>query len=99
MKFDRFTIRSQEALERAQRLASERTNQELTPEHLLAALLDAEEKTIAAVLEKLGIPREPLLQTVTMAMDRLPHVQGGSPYVGDGLRKVLEAAEKAAEGM
>jgi ATP-dependent Clp protease ATP-binding subunit ClpB len=103
MKLDRYTIKSQEALERAQRLASERRHQELQPEHLLASLLEDAEGTVAAVLEKLGVPREPLIQTVTLAMDRLPRVGGagaegpGSLFVGDALRRVLEGAEKAAE--
>src|SRR5439155_6866938 len=66
---------------------------------LLAALLDAEEKTIAAVLEKLGIPREPLLQSATLALDRLPRVTGGSPYLGDALRKTLDRAEAIAGEM
>ena len=71
MKLDRFTIKSQEALERAQRLASERSHQELRPEHLLAALLEDSGGTVAAVLEKLGVPREPLAESVALAMDRL----------------------------
>ena len=99
MKLDRLTIKSQEALERAQRLASERGHQELRPEHLLAALLEDAGGTVAAVLQKLGVQREPLAQANTLAMDRLPRVQGGSMYVGDALRKALERAEQAAEKM
>jgi ATP-dependent Clp protease ATP-binding subunit ClpB len=102
MRFDHYTIKSQEALERAQRLASERSHQELQPEHLLAALLDDAEGTPASVLQKLGVPREPLVQTAVLAMDRLPRVTGPaagreSIYLGESLRRVLEAAERAAE--
>ncbi|HYN22947.1 MAG TPA: Clp protease N-terminal domain-containing protein, partial [Thermoanaerobaculia bacterium] len=97
MKLDRFTIKSQEALERAQRLASERTHQELKPEHLLAALLEDAGGTVAAVLEKLGVQREPLAQANTLAMDRLPRVEGGSMHLGDALRLALERAETVAE--
>ena len=97
MRLDRFTIKSQEALERAQRLAAERRHQELRPEHLLAAQLEDADGTVAAVLEKLGVPREPLANSITLAMGRLPRVQGGSPYVGEALRAALEAGEKAAE--
>src|SRR5262245_14646311 len=99
MKLDRLTIKSQEALERAQRLASERSHQELKPEHLLAALLEDAGGTVAAVLQRLGVQREPLARTTTLAMDRLPRVSGGSMYLGDALRKVLERAEQAAEKM
>src|SRR5262245_60843123 len=99
MQLDRFTIRSQEALERAQRLASERSHQELQPEHLLAALLDDDQTTILAVLEKLGVPRDALRQQATLALDRLPRVHGGSIYLGDALRKVLDRAEAIAGEM
>ena len=61
MKSDRYTVKSQEALELAQRLARERGHQELQAEHLLAALLQESGGTVAAVLEKLGVPRQPLL--------------------------------------
>ena len=97
MNPERFTIKSQEALERAQRLASERSHQELRPEHLLAALLEDAGGTVIAVLEKLGVQREPLAKANTLAMDRLPRVQGGSMHLGDALRLALERAEQAAE--
>ncbi|HKQ59143.1 MAG TPA: ATP-dependent chaperone ClpB [Candidatus Eisenbacteria bacterium] len=97
MKLDRFTIKSQEALERAQRLAAERHHQELRPEHLLAALLEDAQGTVAAVLEKLGVPRAPLSRSVGLAMDRLPKVHGGTMHLGEPLRAALEAAEVSAE--
>ena len=97
MKLDRYTVKSQEALEFAQRLARDRGQQELQAEHLLAALLQEPEGTVAAVLEKLGVPREPLLGQTHDALGRLPRVQGGSMYVGEGLRHVLEAAEAEAD--
>jgi len=97
MRLDRFTIKSQEALERAQRIAAEHSHQELLPEHLLGALLEDPKGTVAAVLEKLGVPREPLAKANALALGRAPKVQGGSPFVGDALRAALEAGEKAAE--
>ena len=97
MRLDRYTVRSQETLERAQRLARERSHQELQPEHLLAAQLQEPEGTVATVLERIGVPRGSLLAQVEQALERLPRVQGGSLYVGEGLRRVLEAAEQAAE--
>src|SRR5262245_47773378 len=96
MRFDQFTVKSQEAIEGAQRLAREHGHQERQPEHLLLALLQDEEGTIAALLEKLGVPRERLLQDTEAATARLPRVQGGSLYMGDALRQTLEAAESFA---
>jgi ATP-dependent Clp protease ATP-binding subunit ClpB len=97
MKSDRTTVKSQEALELAQRLARERGHQELLAVHLLAALLQESGGTVAAVLEKLGVPRQPLLDQATEALERLPKVQGGSMVMGESLRRVLDAAEAAAD--
>ncbi|NOT34802.1 MAG: ATP-dependent chaperone ClpB [Candidatus Eisenbacteria bacterium] len=96
MRFDHYTIKSQEAIERAQRVARESGHQELSPEHLLVALLEDAEGTTSAVLEKLGVVAEPLLAAAQSALGRLPRVQGGALYLGENLRKVFEAAEAAA---
>ncbi|TMQ63213.1 MAG: ATP-dependent chaperone ClpB [Candidatus Eisenbacteria bacterium] len=97
MRLEHFTIKSQEALERAQRLARDRGHQELAPEHLLTALLEDSEGITAALLEKLGVAREPLARAAAASLDRLPRVLGGALYLGDALRHVLEAAEAQAE--
>jgi ATP-dependent Clp protease ATP-binding subunit ClpB len=96
MHLDRYTVKSQEALERAQRAARDQGHPELTPEHLLAALLSEPEGTVAAVLQKLGVAREPLAEATRAALERLPRVQGGSIALGEPLRAILESAEEAA---
>ena len=55
MDLDRYTVKSREALERLQRVARDRSHQELKPEHLLAALLAERDGTVGAVLQKLGV--------------------------------------------
>jgi ATP-dependent Clp protease ATP-binding subunit ClpB len=97
MKLDRYTVRSQEALELAQKLARDRAHPELSPEHLLAALLSDAGGTVAAVLEKLGVQRESLAAEAERSLARLPRVQGGSLTLGEPLRDVLENAEAAAD--
>jgi ATP-dependent Clp protease ATP-binding subunit ClpB len=97
MRLDHFTVKSQEALEHAQRLAREKGHQELTPEHLLLALLEDAEGISVALLEKLGVQREGLAQGLRQALDRQPRVQGGSLYLGETLRQVLERAESEAD--
>src|SRR5262245_41996521 len=96
MNIDRYTVKSQEALERAQRLARERGSPELLPEHLLAALLAEPEGTVAAVLEKLGVPRDKLAAEIEQALARVPRVQGGTLALSEALRAALEAAEGEA---
>src|SRR5262245_41969341 len=97
MRFDRYTVKSQEAIESAQRLASERGHQELAPEHLLAALLADHEGIVPAILEKLGVTPDGVAGDLERALEARPRVQGGSPYLGDELRQVLERAEREAE--
>jgi len=97
VNLDRYTVKSQEALERAQRIARERGHPELSPEHLLAALLAEPEGTIAAVLQKLGVPREKLAAEIDQTLARLPRVQGGTLALSEALRQALEAAEQEAE--
>ena len=87
MRLDRFTVKSQEALEHAQRLARDHGQQELTPEHLLAALAAEPEGTVAAVLEKLGVPRDAIARESEAALARLPRVSGGSLFLGDALSR------------
>ena len=82
MNLDRFTVKSQEALERAQRIARENGNPDLGNFHLLAALLTEDESPVAAVLEKLGARREAIANEVAEALGRLPRVQGGSMRAG-----------------
>src|SRR6266581_1865852 len=96
MQLDRYTVKSQEALERAQRTARERGHPELLPEHLLAALLAEPEGTVASVLQKLGVSRDKLIAATTQALTRLPRVQGGTLALSDALRTVLETAEAEA---
>ncbi len=96
MKLDKYTVKSQEALDRAQRLARESGHPELQPEHLLAALLEDTEGAIPATLGKLGVQREPLAAEVTAALARAPRVQGGTMYLSEALRGVLDRAEDAA---
>jgi len=55
IRWDKFTLKAQEAVQRANELASEHGNPELLPLHLLAALLEDKEGIIAPVLEKRGV--------------------------------------------
>ncbi len=99
MNLEHFTVKSREALERAQREARSRAHQELQPEHLLAALLQEEAGTTQSVLAKLGVQPTALAAANDAALARLPRVQGGTAFVGEALRDVLERAEAQANRM
>ncbi len=98
MQPDRFTIKSQEALQAAQRLADERRNPQTMPEHLLAVLLEQEGGIVVPVLRKLGSDVTAVRQTLNEALDTLPKLQGGaSPEPAGGsseLVQILRDAEK-----
>src|ERR1700743_3337233 len=78
MQPDRFTIKSQEALQAPQRLADERRNPKTTPEHLLAVLLEQEGGVVAPVLRKLGADPAAVRQTLAPGLDALPKLTGGA---------------------
>ena len=98
MQPDRFTIKSQEALQAAQRLADERRNPQTTPEHLLAVLLEQDAGVVVPVLRKLGVDPGAVRQSLAPALTALPKLttSGGreEPAGGSGeLVQILRAAE------
>ena len=99
MQPDRFTIKSQEALQAAQRLADERRNPQTTPEHLLAVLLEQDGGVVVPVLRKLGVePGRRRARRWAPALDALPTLTsaGGVAEPAGGsseLVQILRAAE------
>ena len=97
MKWDKFTLKSQEAFQQAQSKAQESDHQELQPEHLLWAFLEQEENVVNAVLSKIGVNPEKIKTEVEKAMEGLPKVKGTEDvYLSSSLRKILNQAEKEA---
>lgn len=101
MRMDKLTIKSQEAMQEAQRFAERKGNQELQPEHLLWALLSDEEGISSQILKKLNVDPNLLQLDVEKEIDRLPKVTGATPlgqlYVSSRLKETLEMAFKEAE--
>jgi ATP-dependent Clp protease ATP-binding subunit ClpB len=79
MQPDRFTIKSQEALQAAQRLADDRRNPQTTPEHVLAVLLEQEGGIVVPVLRKLGVEPAAVRQAVNAALESLPKLSSAGP--------------------
>jgi ATP-dependent Clp protease ATP-binding subunit ClpB len=99
MRLDKFTIKAQEALQAAHDLAEQRHHQEMTPEHLLLALLQQEQGVVSAILRKLGIDPDALATRVERGLEELPEVRGSRAdvYVGNRLKDVLEDATKQSK--
>ncbi len=98
MQPDRFTIKSQEALQAAQQLADERQNPQTTTEHLLAVLLEQADGIVLPVLRKLGVDPASVRRSLGQALDALPRLSGGSSAeptgVSSDLLQILRDAEK-----
>jgi len=98
IRWEKFTVKSQEAVQSASQIASEQGNPEILPLHLLAALLADSEGIIVPVLEKIGVPVAQLSAKVEESLGKLPKVSGGSqPGASAALNRVFEQAFKEAD--
>ncbi len=100
MRFDKFTIKSQELIQNAQSLASQHNHQQIEPLHLLSAMLADQEGVARTMLQKLGVPPETVAQEIGEAIERLPKVTGGGDrYASAQTQQVLDAAFAQASKM
>lgn len=99
MNIDRFTQKSVEAIQNCQKLAMEYGNQEIEQEHLLLALLSLEDSLILKLVAKMEIQSDHFVDRVKAAVEKRTKVQGGEPYVGQYLNKVLITADDEAKAM
>ena len=100
MQLDRLTIKSQEALQEAQRIARGYAHQEVDGEHLLLAMVGQSESLIPDLLEKIGVPGAKLKPDLERELGRRHKVQGISSsdlFLSANLKKVLDAAQAEAE--
>lgn len=98
MRFDKFTIRSREALENMQKEAETLRHGEITSLHLLKALC-RQEGTVPSLLERVGVKCAGLIQHIDNALSRKPRLQGADASVSRELQEVLEGAQKLASDM
>src|SRR6201985_3181859 len=98
IRWDKFTVKSQEAVQAATNLALENGNPELAPMHMLAALPGDKGGIIVPVRQKVGVPTEQLLSRANDALSKLPKVGGASaqPGLSNAMQTVLDRAFKEA---
>jgi ATP-dependent Clp protease ATP-binding subunit ClpB len=98
IRWDKFTVKSQQAMQQAQARAAELGNPEVQPVHLLLALIEDREGVIPAVLEKIGVPTERLEHDLHQIEEKLPRVAGSAsqPGLSQALNKALEQAFREA---
>jgi ATP-dependent Clp protease ATP-binding subunit ClpB len=101
IRWDKFTVKAQEAVQRANELASEHGNPELAPVHLLAALVEDREGIVSPVLEKIGIGPQAVLSDVYKEIEKLPKVSGtggaNQPSMSSEVNQLLEKSFKEAD--
>jgi ATP-dependent Clp protease ATP-binding subunit ClpB len=99
IRWDKFTLKSQEAIQKASSLANENGQPEVLPIHLLMALVEDREGVIVPLLQKIGVPTEQLVLSGRQVIDKLPKVSGAAsePGLSAGMQKVLNDASKEAQ--
>ena len=96
MNFNNFTIKSQEVVQKAVQLTRSSGNQAVEPEHLLKALMAEGDAVVRFIFQKLDINPTNVEKALEAALQRLPRVSGGEPYLSSDASKVLEKANEIA---
>ncbi len=99
MRFDKFTLKVQEALQEAQSLAAKNGHQSVEPEHLLDTFLKQTEGIVPDILRKLGADIGEMEKEIRRALDKTPRVEGatsGQIYLSQRLNRILDAAMQEA---
>jgi len=99
IRWEKLTVKTQQAIQEAQSRAAELSNPELQPVHLLLALIGDREGVVPSVLEKIGVPIEHLESDLRGIEQKLPRVAGvaSQPSLSQAMNKVLEQAFKEAQ--
>ncbi len=96
-RFEQLTLKSQEAVQKAQGMARDRGNPRIEPMHLLTALLDPAQVVVRSLLGQLGVNPSQLARAAEEGMNALPKVSGGETALGPDLTRVLDCAQAEAD--
>ena len=102
MNFNKFTIKSQEAIQAAQEIAASYSNQSIEPEHLLAALVQDSQGLVVPILRKIGSNLDYIRIKTNEIVEKLPKVTGsaaGNQHLGQALQQVFDAARSEAQAL
>ena len=100
VRFDKFTTKAQEAVQRAHDLAADAGNPQLDALHLLGALLAETDGLVAPLIDRIGADASQLRSIVESEISHLPKVSGGAPpQLGSSITKVFEGAHVEADAL
>ena len=97
MQFEKFTIKSQESIQRAQQMALEMQNQAIECGHILKGIMETDENVIPHILKKLSINVQSLNGALESILKSYPVVSGGQVYLSDAANRVLLSAQREAK--
>jgi len=100
IKFDKFTIKAQEAIGEAQQIASSYNHQEIKGEHLLWALINQKDGVVPSILQKLEVDAEEIKYKLERRLEKMPQVYGGGitqQYIGSEFNNILNTAQEEAQ--
>ncbi|MDR4498804.1 MAG: hypothetical protein MRK02_12930 [Candidatus Scalindua sp.] len=93
MRYDKFTIKSQDAIQEAQQLAASKGHQQLDPLHLLVCLLKQQQGVVIPIIKKLGANKDEILAKTLRSLESLPQVSGAQgQYIGNELNDIFTNA-------
>jgi len=95
MNFDKFTIKSQEAVQQALTIATMNGQQAIENGHILKAILDADQNVTPFILKKIGVNQDVFKKTLDSIVNSYPKVSGGQPYLSNGANQTIAKATSA----
>ena len=93
MNFNNYTIKAQEALQKATEIASGKGQQVIETGHLLQAILQSDENLVSFLLKKVGVSKQAISHPLEKRVADYPSVSGGQPYLSNDAAKALQKAE------
>jgi ATP-dependent Clp protease ATP-binding subunit ClpB len=97
MNINNFTVKSQEAIQKASEIAVRNQNQAIEPVHLLKAMVSVDENVVPYLLTKLNVNVDYFTSQLDKLVNGLPKVTGGEPYLSGNLNKALQKAQDYAQ--
>ena len=96
MNNEQFTLKANQAIQDSFRLAGDNGNQEITPLHLVKAILAVPENVVGETFKKIGVDEAQLGAALDKELQSLPKVQGAEPFLGGAVKKVIAQATPIA---
>ncbi|ETR70818.1 MAG: ATP-dependent chaperone ClpB [Candidatus Magnetoglobus multicellularis str. Araruama] len=102
MRFDQFTVKSQETIQKAHSIAGQMNHQQFEPEHLLSAMVNTDESIVQAILKKMGVSVTAVSKDIQTCLNKMPKVTGtgiNDIYMSERTRQIMTDALRRAENM